>query len=279
MNLHVIHAGNFKLDGGAMFGVVPKVMWQKLNPADANNMCQWALRCLLIEDGKRLILIDTGAGDKQDAKFKGHFYLEGEKILENALKAKGFSPDDITDVFLTHLHFDHCGGAVVRRSDGQLVPTFKNAIYWSNERHWQWALKPNAREKASFLQENISPIQVSGQLQFCSEAKPFPHPNIHVEFLDGHTEQQMIPIIKYKNKGLIFSADLFPSVHHVRMPYVMSYDLRPLQTLDEKARLLNFATENNYSLFFEHDHTNECALLKKTEQGIVAEACMPLSAF
>ncbi|TAF34063.1 MAG: MBL fold metallo-hydrolase [Cytophagales bacterium] len=277
MNLHVIHAGNFKLDGGAMFGVVPKVMWNKLNPADENNMCTWALRCLLIEDGKRLILIDTGAGDKQDAKFKGHFYLSGEKLLENALKAKGFSPDDITDVFLTHLHFDHCGGAVTRRSDGQLVPTFKNAVYWSNTAHWDWALKPNAREKASFLQENIKPIQESGQLQFISAETPFPHASLQVEFLDGHTEKQMIPIIPYKNHHLVFAADLFPSIHHVRMPYVMSYDLRPLLTLQEKEKILKKAVQNDWLLFFEHDHANECASVTQTEAGIVVEKSYLLS--
>ncbi len=268
MTLHTINTGLFKLDGGAMFGVVPKAMWNKLNPADPNNMCTWAMRCLLIEDNDKLILIDTGIGNKQDDKFTSHFYLHGDDSLEKSLQQKGFSTKDITDVFLTHLHFDHCGGAI-KMEKNKLIPAFENATYWSNEEHWQWAINPNPREKASFLKENILPIKESGQLKLISSNQKTDSLPFELRFVDGHTEKQMLPQIKYKNRTIIFCADLIPSVHHVRLPYIMAYDMRPLQTLTEKEELLNEAVENDYILFFEHDPTNECCTLEKTERGIM----------
>lgn len=268
MKLHVIHAGNFKLDGGAMFGVVPKSMWQKLNPPDENNLCSWAMRCLLIEHENRLILIDNGMGDKQDAKFFGHYYLHGEFSLESSLRAKGFSKDDITDVFLTHLHFDHCGGSIIREND-QLVPAFKNATYWSNEAHWKWATEPNDREKASFLKENILPIQQSGKLKFIQKVDGIEFmKDIRIRFVSGHTESMMLPQISYNGKTIVFMADLLPSAAHIPIPYVMAYDTRPLMTLDEKKSFLQEAYEHNYILFFEHDRDVECCDLKMTEKGI-----------
>lgn len=268
MTLHTIDTGLFKLDGGAMFGVVPKVMWNKLNPADPNNMCTWAMRCLLIEDANKLILIDTGIGNKQDEKFTGNFHLHGDDTLEKSLLQKGFSTKDITDVFLTHLHFDHCGGAI-KKENGKLIPAFENATYWSNEQHWEWAVNPNPREKASFLKENILPIKESGQLKLISTNQHNDSLPFDLRFVDGHTEKQMLPQIKYKDKTIVFCADLIPSVHHVRLPYIMAYDMRPLQTLTEKEALLNEAVENDYILFFEHDPTNECCTLEKTERGIM----------
>ncbi len=268
MTLHTIDTGLFKLDGGAMFGVVPKAMWQKLNPADENNMCTWAMRCLLIEDGKKLILIDTGIGNKQDEKFTSHFYLHGDDSLGNSLKQKGFSTADITDVFLTHLHFDHCGGAI-KREKNKLVPVFDNAIYWSNSEHWNWAIEPNPREKASFLKENILPIKESGQLKLLSSNQHNDSLPFDLRFVDGHTEKQMLPQIKYKDRTIVFCADLIPSVHHVRLPYIMAYDMRPLQTLSEKEELLNEAVEKDYILFFEHDPIHQCCTLQKTERGIM----------
>lgn len=268
MKLHTINTGFFKLDGGAMFGVVPKTMWNKLNPADENNLCTWAMRCLLIEDGDRLLLIDNGIGNKQDEKFFGHYYLHGEDTLDKSLAALGFHKDDITDVFLTHLHFDHCGGSIVREGD-QLVPAFKNASFWSNQAHWKWATEPNDREKASFLKENILPIQESGQLKFIdARERPSLIKNIH--FVNGHTEAMMLPKLSYKGRTIVYMADLLPSIAHIPVPYVMAYDTRPLLTLQEKKSFLTEAVENNYILFFEHDPVNECCTLQMTEKGVRA---------
>jgi len=264
MKLHVIHSGFFKLDGGAMFGVVPKSLWQRTNPADENNLCSWAMRCMIIEDGDRLILIDNGIGDKQDENFLRHYYLHGELSLLSSIKKAGFSPDDITDMFLTHLHFDHCGGGIQFDSNQKLKLTFPNAVYWSNSSHWDWAIKPNVREKASFLKENILPIQQSGQLKFIEGDSPFPQFDILT--VDGHTEKQMLPMIKYKDRTIVFVADLIPSIGHIPLSYVMGYDVRPLLTMKEKAEFLLEATEQNYILFFEHDPQNECATLKMTEK-------------
>lgn len=285
MQLYTIDTGFFKLDGGAMYGVVPKSIWQKLNPADDNNLCTWALRCLLVQDGNRLILIDTGNGDKQDAKFFSHYYLHGEDSLVSSLAKHGFTPDDITDVFLTHLHFDHCGGAIVRNGD-KLVPAFKNAVYWSNERHWQWATQPNEREKASFLNENILPIQESGQLKFIpvgsetSAITPFPSgitENISVIMVSGHTDAMMLPVIQYRGRSIFYMADLLPSVGHIPLPYVMAYDMFPLTTLQEKKAFLKDAVEKEYILFFEHDPKVECCTLQQTEKGIRHKALFTLA--
>jgi len=276
MKLYTIDTGFFKLDGGAMYGVVPKTIWNKLNPADENNLCTWALRCLLIEDGNRLILVDTGNGDKQDAKFFSHYYLHGDDTLEKSLAKHGFTSNDITDVFLTHLHFDHCGGAIKRAGD-KLIPAFKNAIYWSNERHWKWATEPNEREKASFLKENILPIKESGQLKFipigteASYIKPFASgitENLLVMAVSGHTDAMMLPVIKYNNSTIVYMADLLPSVGHIPLPYVMGYDMFPLTTMREKKAFLQDALENGYILFFEHDPKVECCTLQMTEKGI-----------
>jgi glyoxylase-like metal-dependent hydrolase (beta-lactamase superfamily II) len=276
MKLHVINSGMFMLDGGAMFGVVPKSIWNKLNPADDNNMCNWAMRCLLVEDGKRLILIDTGIGNKQDQRFFNYFFLHGEDTLLKSLQKAGFSPGDITDVLLTHLHFDHCGGALTYNQERTKVQTtFPNAIYWSNEDHWKWATQPNVREKASFLPENIIPLQQSGQLKFIGP-KNSPFENIDLLFVDGHTDKQMIPHIRYKDKTIVFVADLFPSVGHLPLPYVMAYDTRPLLTLKEKEVFLNKAIEKKFVLFFEHDPVNECCSLQKTERGIRLDRIFPL---
>ena len=272
MTIYPLGTGNFKLDGGAMFGVVPKSLWQRTNPADDNNMCDWTMRSLLIEDGDRLILIDTGIGDKQSEKFFSHYYLSDEGSLEPNLKKLGFGIDEITDVFLTHLHFDHCGGAIKWNKDRTgFEPVFPNATYWSTEKHWYWATEPNPREKASFLKENILPIQESGQLKFVDRTADFTRNvfnNFDVLFVDGHTESMMIPHIHYKGKTLVFMADLLPSVGHVPLPYVMGYDTRPLITLDEKGKFLNRAADQEFVLFFEHDAVNECATLKHTEKGV-----------
>ena len=272
MKIHVIETGLFKLDGGAMFGVVPKTLWQKSNPADENNMCTWALRCLLIEDGKRLILIDTGIGDKQSEKFFSHYHLQGNDTLIGSIRKAGFHEDDITDVILTHLHFDHCGGAIAwnTQKDGYR-PVFKHAIYWSNAPHWQWATIPNAREKASFLAENILPIQESGQLKFVERSGSLStevFPNIDLLFVDGHTDSMMIPHIKYKGRTIVFMADLLPSVGHIPLPYVMGYDTRPLITLEEKGSFLDTAATENFVLFLEHDSVNQCCTLQHTEKGV-----------
>lgn len=278
MNLYTINTGNFKLDGGAMFGVVPKTIWNKINPADENNLCTWALRCLLVEEDGRLMLIDNGIGNKQDAKFFSHYYLHDDASLDSSLAEHGFHRDDITDVILSHLHFDHCGGAIVREGE-KLVPAFKNAIYWSNEEHWDWAVKPNEREKASFLKENILPIQESGQLQFVElpnvdwdASKPLPEQpfsnNISLRFVEGHTAGMMLPQITYKGRTIVFMADLLPSAGHIPLPYVMAYDMFPLTTLQEKKSFLIEAVEKDYVLFFEHDAQHECCTLQQTEKGV-----------
>jgi glyoxylase-like metal-dependent hydrolase (beta-lactamase superfamily II) len=275
MKLYTINTGYFKLDGGAMFGVVPKSIWNKINPADENNMCNWALRCLLIEDGNRLILVDNGIGDKQDAKFFSYYYLHGDDTLDKSLSKHGFHRDDITDVFLTHLHFDHCGGSIIREGE-KLVPAFKNATYWSNEKHWEWAVNPNEREKASFLKENILPIKESGQLKFIDVpatdikqlASAIFNETISARFVNGHTESMMLPQINYNGKTVVFMADLLPSQGHIPIPYVMAYDMFPLQTLNEKKVFLKEAVEHDYILFFEHDPQNECCTLHQTERGI-----------
>jgi glyoxylase-like metal-dependent hydrolase (beta-lactamase superfamily II) len=275
MNLYTINTGFFKLDGGAMFGVVPKSLWNKINPADENNLCAWALRCLLVEDNDRLILIDNGIGDKQDAKFFSHYYLHGDDTLDRSLAARGFHRDDITDVLLTHLHFDHCGGSIIQEGD-KLIPAFKNAVYWSNQQHWDWAVNPNDREKASFLKENILPIQESGQLKFIDispaangqlSSSVFTE-NISVRFVHGHTESMMLPQIKYRDKTIVYMADLLPSAGHIPIPYVMAYDMFPLTTLNEKKSFLTEAVANNYILFLEHDAKIECCDLQQTEKGI-----------
>lgn len=267
MKVYTIVAGYFKLDGGAMHGVVPKSMWQKVNPADDGNMCSWAMRCLLIVHNDRLILVDNGMGDKQDAKFFSHFHPHGGVTVESELAKHGYTPADITDVFLTHLHFDHCGGSVKRDGD-KLVTTFPNAKYWTNKAHWDWALTPNPREKASFLKENILPILDSGQLHFIDTKDGEEWiPGIRLHFVNGHTEQMMLPEIDYNGKTLFFCADLFPSAAHISIPWVMAYDMRPLDTLKEKERILQLAVENNWTLMLEHDPKIECATLSKDEHG------------
>ena len=268
MKLFAINTGYFKLDGGAMFGVVPKSIWTKLNASDENNMCNWAMRCMLVEDEGRLILIDNGMGYKQNEKFFSYYYLNGDDSLEKSLAKHGFSKDDITDVFLTHLHFDHCGGSI-ERSGEKLIPAFKKAIYWSNEKHWEWATHPNDREKASFLKENILPIKESGQLKFIETKEGIEFTkNIKVRFVSGHTESMMLPQIQYKGKTIIYMADLLPSVAHIPVPYIMAYDTRPLKTLIEKKEFITEAHQNNYILFFEHDPGVECCNLQLTERGV-----------
>jgi len=267
MNLHVINTGFFKLDGGAMFGVVPKSIWQKMNPADDNNLCEWAMRCLLIEDGKKIILIDNGIGNKQDQKFLSHYHLSGETNVVKVLNGSGFSEKDVTDMFLTHLHFDHCGGGVVHEH-GKFELTFKNATYWSNADHWNWATNPNAREKASFIADNILPMQESGQLNFLKLGEKSPFPQFDLFSVSGHTDKMMIPKIRYKDHTICFMADLLPSVGHIPLPYIMGYDTRPLLTLEEKGRFLDEAADKKYVLFLEHDPVNECCTVKRTEKGI-----------
>ncbi len=273
MKIYPIETGNFKLDGGAMFGVVPKVLWQRTNPADTNNLIEMSMRCMLIEDGNRLILIDTGLGNKQSDKFFGYYHLFGNFTLDSSLKKIGFHRDDITDVFLTHLHFDHCGGSIQFNKDKTgYEPAFKNAKFWSNENHWQWATVPNAREKASFLKENINPIQESGQLNFISindaSFNSTSEVGFGILFVNGHTEKQMIPHIQYKGKTIVFMADLLPTVGHIPLPYVMGYDTRPLLTLDEKQTFLNMAADKNFLLFLEHDAYHELCTVKHTEKGV-----------
>jgi glyoxylase-like metal-dependent hydrolase (beta-lactamase superfamily II) len=278
MQLFSINTGYFKLDGGAMFGVVPKSIWNKLNPADENNLCNWALRSLLVKTDDRLILVDTGMGNKQDAKFFGHYHLNGNDSLESSLAAHGFTKADITDVFHTHLHFDHCGGTIIREKD-QLISAFPNAEFWSNAKHWDWAVNPNEREKASFLKENILPIQASGKLHFIPTpiadfdsnhllgSSEFMH-DIKVRFVNGHTNSMMLPQINYKGRTIVYMADLLPSTAHIPLPYVMGYDMFPFTTLLEKKSFLQEAAQNDYVLFFEHDPINECCTVQETEKGI-----------
>lgn len=267
MNLYTIDAGLFKLDGGAMFGVVPKSIWQRTNPSDENNLCTWAARLLLIETANRLILIDTGLGNKQDAKFFSHYQPHGCKI-DDSLAKHGFQKSDITDVLLTHLHFDHVGGAIEKQGN-KLIPAFENAIYWTNQKHWEWAIHPNDRERASFLKENILPLQDAGKLQFIDENNGvYFIEAIQIRFVYGHTEAMMLPQINYKGRTILYMADLLPSVGHIPIPYVMSYDMFPLKTLQEKKAILEEALVNNYILFLEHDPLIECCTLKQTEKGI-----------
>jgi glyoxylase-like metal-dependent hydrolase (beta-lactamase superfamily II) len=275
MKLHVINTGFFKLDGGAMFGVVPKSIWQKTNPPDQNNLCTWAMRCLLIEDGNRLILIDNGIGNKQDAKFFSYYYLHGDDSLTQSIYRAGFSENDITDMFLTHLHFDHCGGGVKKENDSFFL-TFKNAKYWSNASHWNWAVEPNPREKASFLKENLVPMKESGHLHFTDETQS-PFAQFDLRYVSGHTEKMMIPMIRYQSKTICYMADLLPSIGHVPLPYVMAYDTRPLLTLQEKEQFLNEAADKGYILFLEHDPVNECCTVIKTDRGIRVDKTFSLS--
>jgi glyoxylase-like metal-dependent hydrolase (beta-lactamase superfamily II) len=273
MKLYPIESGNFKLDGGAMFGVVPKKIWNKTNPADDNNLIDIAARCLLIEDGNRLILIDTGMGNKQSDKFFGYYSLWGNHSIDKSLEKFGFVRDDITDVFMTHLHFDHCGGSVQWNKDKTgFEPAFKNAKYWTNQEHWDWATKPNAREKASFLTENIMPMQESGQLNFIKRSETNflekSELDFGIYFVDGHTEKMMLPKITYKNKTIVFCADLIPTAGHIPLPYVMGYDTRPLLTLPEKESFLSQAATQNYYLFLEHDANNEIITVEETNKGI-----------
>lgn len=269
MKITPIDTGFFKLDGGAMFGVVPKSMWNKLNPADDNNMCTWALRCLLIEEGNSLVLIDSGMGTKQDAKFFSHYYLHGDGELISSIRKAGYHESQITDVVHTHLHFDHCGGTLKREGDGYAL-TFQNARCWVDPNHWQWAIHPNAREKASFLKDNLLPMQDLGALNFLPDDGSSPWPWMQLFHCYGHTEAMALPVIQYGAGILVFVADLFPSVHHVPLPYIMGYDMRPLETLSDKERFFQKALANDWTLFFEHDPVNECARLVQTERGIKA---------
>ena len=268
MELFTVDTGFFKLDGGAMFGVVPKSIWSRTNPSDENNLCNWAMRCLLVSDGDRLVLIDNGIGDKQDARFFSHYYLHGEASLAKSLQQLGVHPTDITDVFLTHLHFDHCGGSVKYGSHGQYELTFPRATYWSNEDHWNWATVPNPREKASFLEENILPLQEHGAIKFLELAKKSFFPGFDFLTMDGHTDKQMLPKIQYKGRTLVFMADLLPSVGHLPLAYVMGYDTRPLLTIQEKQLFLEEAAQEQYVLVLEHDSVHECCTVKMTEKGV-----------
>jgi glyoxylase-like metal-dependent hydrolase (beta-lactamase superfamily II) len=272
MKLYSIETGHFKLDGGAMFGVVPKSLWQRTNPADENNMIDIAATSLLIENEKQLILIDTGLGSKQSDKFFSYYFRWGDDTLDRSLAKHGFHRDDITDVFMTHLHFDHCGGSVEwNKNKTGYQPAFKNAKFWTNKEHWEWATNPNDREKASFLKENLLPMQESGQLHFLERNQQrhfYDELNFEVFFADGHTDKQMIPIIDYKDKKLVFTADLLPTAGHIPLPFVMGYDTRPLLTLQEKKLFLDEAANENYYLFLEHDAHNEVINLKQTEKGV-----------
>lgn len=279
MQVYSVDTGYFKLDGGAMFGVVPKVIWNKLNPADENNLCTWAMRCMLIVDGERKILIDTGMGSKQSEKFFSYYYPHGEGELIKSINELGFKAEDITDVILTHLHFDHCGGAVIKK-DEKLIPAFPNAIYWSTAKHWDWAMNPNSREKASFLKENFVPLLEHGQLKFIEENEDgitaFSS-NIDILFAHGHTQSMMLPLIKYKGKTVCYMADLIPSSSHIPLPYVMGYDMFPMTTLIEKEKFLKKACDENYILFFEHDPVGECSTVELTEKGFKRKESFNLS--
>ena len=280
MNLYPINAGNFKLDGGAMFGVVPKSLWQKTNPSDSDNLIDLTARCMLIESGSRLILVDAGMGDKQSEKFFSYYKPWGDDSLVKSINNAGFSIDEITDVFLTHLHFDHCGGSTVLNSNNVSVPLFKNAQYWSNKNHWDWATSPNSREKASFLEENLLPLKESGQLNlfdstedgFCSEL------GFDLLLVDGHTEQMALPKVQYKGKTILFASDLVPTAGHIPIPYLMGYDVRPLTTMEEKTRILNNLVENDSLIFLQHDPVNEVVFLKKTEKGVRLDKSSTLKA-
>jgi len=277
MKLYVINTGNLKLDGGAMFGVVPKAIWSKLYPCDENNLCNWSMRCLLIEDDDRRILIDCGIGTKQSDKFFSNYYLNGEESLENSIYRAGFTFDDITDVILSHLHFDHAGGAVMWNSDKTgYIPTFTNATYWISRQHWELGMRPNNREKASLLKENFLPIKEKGKLQFIEEDKAL-FPNISVRLFNGHTDGQIIPFIRYQDKTIVYMADLLPSAAHIPLPYVMSYDTKPLLTLVEKENFLKEAAATQYILFFEHDLYRECCTVHETEKGIRMKEAFPLA--
>ena len=271
MRLYPVEAGNFKLDGGAMFGVVPKTLWERTNPSDDKNRIEMASRCLLVEEGKRLILIDTGMGNKQGDSFFRHYGLWGDYSLVSSLALAGFHPDDITDVFFTHLHFDHCGGAVNKDNTGKLIPAFKNAYYWVHKSHWEWATFPNAREKASFLPDNILPLEQSGQLKFIEDPGPFiketPFP-FSIQLIDGHTEKQMLPLIEYQGEKILYAADLVPTVGHIPIPYIMGYDTRPLLTLKEKEQILRNSFEKEVLLFLQHDPHHQLISLQNTEKGI-----------
>jgi glyoxylase-like metal-dependent hydrolase (beta-lactamase superfamily II) len=279
MKITVINTGFFKLDGGAMFGVVPRRIWEKLNPPDENNLCTWAMRCLLVEINDRKILIDAGIGDKQDARFRSHFEPHGTNSLLQNLDNQGIKAEDITDVFLTHLHFDHCGGVLSKYmtnnsipkigGEGSLVPTFPNATHWSNKRHWDWAMHPNPREQASFLKENFEPLQALGKLKFVEEKEGIElFPNFFVHFAFGHTEaMMMIRLVADDGRTFFYPADLLPSSWHVNMPYIMAYDVRPLNSLTEKAAILERAVAENWHIFFEHDPTTACATVKRNEAG------------
>lgn len=268
MKIKTIHSGFFKLDGGAMFGVVPKTLWQNINEPDENNMCTWAMRCLLVDTGERVILIDTGMGDKQDDKFRSFFHPHGQQTLIGSLAESGYTREDITDVFLTHLHFDHVGGAVSKDENGQLVPTFPKATYWSNEKHYDWAFDPNERERASFLKENFVPLKEQGVLEFVPAAdRSTWFKGFDIMLCYGHTEAMMLPIIEHNGKTMVYCADLLPSAGHIGMPYVMSYDVRPLETLKEKGSLLKTAAERNWYLFLEHDKENELITVRHNEKG------------
>lgn len=276
MKLSVINTGFFKLDGGAMFGVVPKSIWNKTNPADDKNLCTWAMRCLLIEDGNKLILIDNGIGDKQSPEFFKHYYLHGNDTLLSSIKNAGYSPSDVTDMFMTHLHFDHCGGGIAKHDDKYSL-VFPNATYWSNKGHWRWATDPNPREKASFLRDNILPIQESGHLKLIEPNASSPFPQFDILCVDGHTEQMMLPMIKYKDKLICYVSDLIPSSSHVPLVYVMGYDTRPLITMEEKGKLLDEAAAKGYILFFEHDPSVECCTVKSTDKGVRIDRTFSLS--
>lgn len=277
MELHVVNTGFFKLDGGAMFGVVPKSLWNRSNPADQYNLCNWAMRCLLAVDGKRIILIDNGIGDKQEAKFLSHYYLHGDDSLSKSLNKLGIGKQEITDNFLTHLHFDHCGGGVSYGSHGQYELTFPRATYWTNEEHWKWAIYPNKREQASFLKENLLPMDEIGNLKSVDLNEKTLFHGFDFITVDGHTDKQMLPKIQYKGQTLVFVADLLPSVTHIPIPYVMGYDTRPLLTMSEKTIFLEQAAKENWILFFEHDPVNECCTVKMTEKGVRVDQTFKLN--
>lgn len=276
MKLYAIETGNLKLDGGAMFGVVPKVMWNKFYQADENNLCNWAMRCLLIDDGEHVTLIDNGIGDKQDENFLKHYYLNGEATLETSLNKYGYTTDDITDMLLTHLHFDHCGGSIKYDKNGKLVPAFKNAKYWVSKEQYEWATNPNRREKASFLKENILPIKESGQLNIVEKEGEI-IPNIYAKIFNGHTQGQIIPHIKFGDKTIAYTADLFPSTAHIPMPWIMAYDTKPLITLEDRERFFKEALEEDVILFFEHDLYHECCSLEMTEKGVKVKKTFTLN--